>query len=115
MKTAEYQRNRFLRFYAKMFAGQPTRLGVLQNANGTTIDYWLEDGLPFVGIGVDPASEARSVEITVGRLTHTIKDFRKLTANFSSDETENVLDIVDANGNTTILRFETQEITESRV
>jgi len=107
MKTAaEHEWSKFLRFYTKMFAGQPTRLGILENANGTTIDYWLEDGLSFVGIDMDPDGQRPSIEITVGDLTHTIRDARKLTAYFSSDETENGLDIADANGKTTILRFE---------
>ena len=106
---------RFLRFYTEMFVGRPTRLGVLETAKGTTIDYWIEDGLPLVGIDLSIEKDRPSIQIMVGDLSHCISDAKNLTAYFPADATENGLDIVDAKGNTTILRFETQEITESRV
>src|SRR5262249_29249456 len=107
MKAApEHEWKQFLKFYTKMFAGRPTRLGVFENENGTAIDFWLEDGLPLVGIDVDADNDRQTIEIMVGDLTHSIKDVKKLTAYFPADSSEDGLDVMDTSGRTTILRFE---------
>ena len=107
MKTvAEHEWKRFLTFYGKMFAGQSTRLGVFQNENGTMIDYWIEDGLPLIGIDMGTDNGQPKIEIMAGDLTHLITGVKKLTAYFPFDGSENGLDIVDIDGKITILRFE---------
>lgn len=89
------------KFYGKQNENRATRLGVFDGGN----DYWIEDGLPLNGIDFDP--HHNSVEIMFGNeLTHTIKEIRKFQINFSVDEINDGLDITDAEGITTILRFE---------
>jgi hypothetical protein len=40
----------FLGDLSRRNAGRPTRLGVFSPSYGTIADYWLEDGLPLVGM-----------------------------------------------------------------
>lgn len=96
----------FLKLYSQKNDGRPTRLGTFENDNGTIIDYWIEDGLPLVGIDIDPGQDMPIVEIMVGGLTHTVKDATKVSFHFTNNGTEDGIDIVDATGKTTILRFE---------
>ena len=56
---------RFLRFYTEMFVGRPTRLGVLETAKGTTIDYWIEDRVPVVAIDTSPDNDQPRIHIIV--------------------------------------------------
>ena len=58
----------------------------------------------------DPDKGQRDVEIIVGDLTRSIRNVAKLTTYFSIDGSENGLDLVDINGQTTILRFEDDKI-----
>ncbi|MBX7170334.1 MAG: DUF5335 domain-containing protein [Pyrinomonadaceae bacterium] len=93
----------FLRFYSNQNIGRATRLGVFERGN----DYWLEDGLPLNGIDYETTGNSLNIEIMLGEtMTHTIKNVRKVQINFSLDEINDGLDITDAEGKTTILRFE---------
>lgn len=94
---------RFLNYYGEQNNNRPTRLGVFENGN----DLWIEDGLPLTGIDVDTHGEMPTVEIMLGDdLTHTIKNAKNVKISFSLDENNDGLDITDAEGRTTILRFE---------
>jgi hypothetical protein len=44
--TGQHNWTYFLKFYNEQNKGRATRLGVFENEN----DYWLENGLPLVGI-----------------------------------------------------------------
>jgi Family of unknown function (DUF5335) len=91
----------FLNFYNVENSGRATRLGVFENGH----DYWLEDGLPLVGVDFDPHYNA--VQLMLGdKMTHTIRNVQKIQINFTLDEINDGLDITDADGRTTILRFE---------
>lgn len=92
----------FLKVYGEQNKGRSTRLGVFEGEN----DYWLENGLPFTGIDVDARNEMPTIEIMLGEFTRTVKDVRQMKAHFSLDGDEDGLDIIDAEGKTTILRFE---------
>lgn len=101
--TKQHNWTNFLKYYSEQNVGRPTRLGVFENGN----DFWIEDGLPLTGIDVDDHNDAPTVEIMLGDdLTHTIKDARSIKMSLSLDESNDGLDITDAEGKTTILRFE---------
>lgn len=96
----------FVKFYSDQNAGRLTRLGVFELNNDVVNDYWLEDGLPLIAIGVEPANGDNSVEIMVGDMTHEVEDAIKLTFHLTSSGYEDGLDILDRNNRVTILRFE---------
>lgn len=104
MNAATQQHNwtHFLKFYSEQNKGRATRIGVFENEN----DYWLENGLPLVGIDVDTHGEMPTIEIMLGNFTHTIRKVKdiKLLLSFNGDE--DGLDVTDAESKTTILRFE---------
>lgn len=104
MKTAAKKQiswTNFLKFYSEEYNGRPTRLGVFDNGN----DYWLEDGLILTGIDYD--THENTIEIMLSdKITHIIKDVKKVDASFSLDEINDGLDIIDLKGKITILRFE---------
>lgn len=90
-----------IKFYSEENKSRPTRLGVFENGN----DYWLADGLQLSGIDFD--DHGNSVEIMLGDdFTHTIRDAKNFKIHVSIDELNDGLDITDAEGRTTILRFE---------
>ena len=99
---------KFLNFFNEQNAGRPTRLGVFECSNDVVNDYWLESGLPLVGIDIDTKKEMPSIQINVGSLTHEAKDVVKLQFLFSLEGDEDGADISCADGNTTILRFESK-------
>lgn len=92
---------KFLKFYSEENYGRPTRLGIFDK--GT--DHWIEDGLPLGGIDFDKHGD--SIEIMLGDLmTHTVKNVKEFKIKFSLNAANDGLDIIDAEGKTTILRFE---------
>jgi hypothetical protein len=98
---------KFLSFYAEQHKGRSTRLGVFENVGKTANDYWLEDGLPLEAISVDSIEGRMSIELLIGTLTHVVKNVRNMKMIFSADGEEDGIDLTDAEGRTTILRFET--------
>lgn len=92
----------FLKEYSEQNKGRVSRLGVFEGEN----DYWLENGLPFTGIDVDTLDKLPTVEIMLVGFTHTVKDVRNLKVHLSLEGDEDGLDVVDADGVATILRFE---------
>jgi hypothetical protein len=74
-----------------------------------------EHGLPFVGIALDADSRALpSVEIMLGRpgvsaqphLTHVIANVKEITPKRGPDGNDEALEIISAQGETNLLRFE---------
>ena len=104
MNTAEKQHiwKNFLNLYGEQNLGRATRLGVFEGEN----DYWLENGLPLIGLDIDTHGEMPTIEIMLENFTHTIKNAQKLKMNFGLNGSDDGLDITDADGATTILRFE---------
>jgi hypothetical protein len=95
----------FLKSYGSRNAGRPTRLGVFETSDGVTDDYWLEDGLPLVGLDIAPKAGKTEVEIFLESFTHLIADATKLVS-VEDEEKELGIDISDADGKTTVMRFE---------
>jgi hypothetical protein len=94
---------RYLRFYGEQNQGRRTRLGVFDDGN----DFWIEDGLPLTGIDFDTGDGGLTTQLMLGEsLTHTIPKTRTVRITFSLSEMNDGLDITDAEGKTTILRFE---------
>lgn len=108
MKPAkkEHEWAKFLMFFSEQNSGRPTRLGVFERSGDVVNDYWLENGLPLVGVDIDPKKELPSIQITVGDLTHEVSDAVRLQFHFSLAGDEDGIDISCATGQTTILRFE---------
>jgi hypothetical protein len=98
--------HQFLRQYTDENSGRPTRLGIFELRGGALQDFWLEDGLPFVGIDLEERLSGPSIEIVLGNYAHRVSDaaeVRQISGDNSEDEG---LDILDRNGTTTVLRFE---------
>ena len=91
--------------YSLRNEGRPTRLGVFETSAGVANDYWIEDGLPLVGLDAYLNKGRTRVDILFENYTHSIDNAAKLVE-VDGDETDHGLDISDAEGNTTLLRFE---------
>jgi hypothetical protein len=107
--------SKFLRLFSQQNNGRPTRIGVFEGDAGRMNDYWVEDGLPLLGIDLDPEGRnAPSLEIMLGgadgarHMTHTVSQARFVKIVLSPDGETDGLDIEDGEGKTTILRFENQ-------
>ena len=103
MNKAEKQHiwQNFLTFYGEQNLRRPTRIGVFERET----DYWLENGLPLLGLDIDTKDKLPTIEIMLENFTHTIKNARKISMHFSLDGQEDGLDVTDAEGGVTILRF----------
>jgi hypothetical protein len=102
----------YLREFNRQNGARLTRLGILK-AGGGVEDLWLEDGLPLAGVGLDTEGHEPSVEIMLGRegasgrgVTHTVARARRVVIRLDADGREEGLDVEDAAGATTVLRFE---------
>jgi hypothetical protein len=103
----------YLREFSGRNAARLTRLGVIK-ADGVTEDFWLEDGLPLVGVDIDTkGNDAPLVEIMLGArgeagrsMTHAVRRVRKVGIKLAADGSDEGLDVEDGGGVTTVLRFE---------
>ena len=91
---------------------RPSRLGIITPGDRME-DYWLEDGLPFAAIGLENGGSAPVIEIMLGAegdaersVTHTVRGVKTLTLRLTDDGSDDGLDVADAEGTTTLLRFE---------
>jgi hypothetical protein len=91
---------------------RPTRLEVF-GENGAQEE---ERGLPFAGISLERGNGAPSVEIMFGgngsveprHLTHVIASVQEITPKRGLDGRDEALEIVDSQGERSLLRFEPQ-------
>jgi Family of unknown function (DUF5335) len=102
----EHEWNKYLRFFSEQNEGRPTRLGVFEPNSGAAADYWLECGLPLVGVDLDTTGGALTLQIIAGSLTHEVKNAVKVTYQITAAGDEDGLDVLDADGRLTVLRFE---------
>ena len=112
----EHNWTTFLKIFNEQNNNRPTRLGVFERKfEGETADYWIESGLPLIGVDVDTSGAGvPNVEIILGNskngdsrhLTHTVQGARQAKIVLSSDGTADGLEIEDAEVKTTVLRFE---------
>lgn len=114
MMTGERTRNKFadlLKIFGEQNESRLTRLGVFIPENDTMQDYWLEDGLPLTGIDTE-TDGGINVEIMLGKegderhLTHSIKNAQSIKIELGLEAEKDGLEITDAGGKVTILRFE---------
>ena len=90
---------------------RPTRLEVLGPNRDPASDYWLEDGLLFSGIDLEPdAISGPYVEIMLRssakhHMTHSIPAVKRIELETDKGVDES-LEIEDATGTVTIMRFE---------
>jgi hypothetical protein len=114
--TKQHNWTAFLKLFSEQNNNRPTRLGVYKREFDTEIDYWIEDNLPLAGIDVDaPNDGAPTIEIMLGdaakpdshHLTHAVAEARfvKIVLSVAGSEADG-LEIEDAAGKTTVLRFE---------
>lgn len=113
--TKRHNWSMFLKLFSEQNGGRLTRLGVFEREFGAATDYWIEDGLPLAGIDVDARDkEMPTIEIMLGdankgdsrHFTHTVAGARFVKIVLSSGGEADGLEIEDANGKTTVLRFE---------
>ena len=87
---------------------RPTQLEVF-GENGAQEE---ERGLPFNGISLEQQDGAPRIEIMLGdvvaprHLTHVISNVRQITPKLGLDGRDEALEIVSAEGDTSLLRFE---------
>ena len=104
----------FLSEFNEQNRKRATRLGVIKMEDGIEEDFWLEDGLPLAGIGVElDGEDAPRVQIMLGgigsdarHLTHTVRRVRRLTLGLSLRGMQDGLEVEAEDGTRTFLRFE---------
>jgi hypothetical protein len=101
----------YLDEFTRRNQSRPTRLEVFGELGAQEEEL----GLPFVGISLDADSRALpSVEIMLGgsgvtepqHLTHVIANVKEITPKRGSDGRDEALEIISAQGETSLLRFE---------
>ena len=115
MKQEDRQRRwgAYIEEFSRQNRTRPTRLGEIR-AGAVMEDYWVEDGLPLAGIGLETKGEgAPLIAIMLGgegeaerSVTHTVARVRKIRLQLTADDRGDGLEVEDAEGMTTILRFE---------
>ncbi|MGB2752873.1 MAG: DUF5335 family protein [Pyrinomonadaceae bacterium] len=98
----------FLKFYSEQNTGRPTRIGIFEKGHGAVTDYWIESGLPFVGVDLDDSHGVFSLRIMAGSYSHDIRNVTRVSFCLSRDGDEDGLDVFDAQEHVTLLRFESR-------
>ena len=106
-KGCEQEWSRFIKFFNKGNAGRRTRLAVFEKHGDVANDYWVESDLPLSGISIASHEPRLAVVIELGSFTHEVSDATQLNFHLTRTGDEDGVDIVDSQGRTTILRFET--------
>lgn len=96
----------FLKYYSEANRNRQTRIGLFEKLSDVTTDYWLENGLPLLGIDLDTENGTMVVEIMLERYTHVVRGFRTIRPIYSIDGTEDGIDFIGPGETATILRFE---------
>ncbi len=104
--ATQHEWSKYMRFYTENNAGRATRLGIFERNGGVVNDYWLESGLPFVGLDVDAHHDLPAVQISVGELCHEVNNAVDMVFHISASGDEDGIDITSSDGNITVLRFE---------
>lgn len=102
----EHEWDKVLEFFNEQNSDRPTRLGVFEPNRAAADDYWIECGLPFKGIAVEPGPNGLDLQLFVGTLDHTVRNVVKLSWQLTAFGDESGVDILDTDGRTTVLRFE---------
>ena len=100
----------YLNEFTKRNQSRPTKLEVF-GENGAQEE---ERGLPFNGISFEQLDGRSRVEIMLGdqpaphHMTHVISDVHQITPKLGLDGRDEALEIVSAEGETSLLRFESR-------
>lgn len=100
---------RYLDFIAEQWSGRKTRLGVFEPDRKAMQDYWIECGLPLEAIELDESRELPAIYVKLRTLGHEVREPVRITFHLSRSGDEDGVDILDAKGRTTILRFESDQ------
>ncbi len=95
----------FVKFFNQQNSGRPTRIGVFESANGRTTDYWLENGLPLIGLDLDWHEGLPTVQMSLEGMSRSVKDATQIGFKLSTSGEEDGVDVTDRDGNTVVLRF----------
>jgi hypothetical protein len=90
-----------LRVFSESNKGRPTRLGAIENGD----DLWLESGLKLEGVDLEEKGDFPTIQIFLDGYTRTVNSVRDMSFKFGRGD-EDGMDLIDINGNSTILRFE---------
>lgn len=113
--TKQHKWLTLLNLFNKQNKSRPTRIGVFEGKPGEMMDYWIEDKLPLAGIDVDERGEnAPTIEIMLSdskntdslHMTHTVFKASVIKIILTANDEADGLEIEDAEGKTTVLRFE---------
>lgn len=105
--------------FSEINHNRPTRLEVIGQIGNLERDYWMEDGLPLMGIDVDMKGKnapriqimLASKETDSSHLTHIVSNAKTVVVELGYEGQFDCLHIEDIEGAKTILRFETGEYT----
>jgi len=101
---------RYFNEFTKRNQARPTKLEVFGDAGAQEE----ERGMPFAGISIEQTDGTVRVQIMLGdaldprHLTHVVSNVRQITPKLGFDGREEALEIVNAEGETSLLRFEPQ-------
>jgi hypothetical protein len=95
----------FLKAFSEQNEGKPTRIGVFVPNDGSVDDFWIGDGLMFVGVDAYQDRGKMRVDIFFDNYSHSIDGVEKIVC-INGDGSERGLDISDGSGETTVLRLE---------
>ena len=95
----------FMREYSKRNQGRATRLGIFEASTGATNDYWIHDGVPVVALDGYSKNGKFTVDLFFTGFTHSIDGAARIVR-IAESGMDDGLDILDAQGRTTMLRFE---------
>lgn len=96
--------------FTKRNQSRPTKLEVFGDAGAQEE----ERGMPFTGISIEQLDGPPRVEIMLGdvlgprHLTHVVSNVHQITPKLGLDGRDEALEIVSAEGETSLLRFEPQ-------
>lgn len=102
--------------FSEINHNRPTRLEVIGQVGNLERDYWLEDGLPLMGIDVDMKGfEAPRIQIMLAskskdtsHFTHVVSNVKNVVVELGYEGQFDVLHIEGREGARVILRFEAE-------
>ncbi len=105
----EHGWKRYLDFVGKQWLGRKTRLGIFEPDRKAMQDYWIECGLPLEGIELDESHDRPAVYVKLRTLGHEVREPVRISFHLSKSGDEDGVDILDAAGRMTVLRFESDQ------
>lgn len=92
--------------FVKQNLTRPTRLGVFKPDSQGVTDYWIESGLPFIGLDVERRDVDVTVRIMLDKLSHEVNNVANIAIRISVNGDDEGFDVTERDGTVTMLRFE---------